>query len=301
MMTPGEQPAPIELSEEVQARIRELQAVITDAQRRADKTDDEDIREALNLQISNIGLRVARLRRGLSEEIPPKEVVPEDEIPPLPQPTETERVEADMLVQRAMLEKRRGNKQAALDLLKQAVDKAPGSATVLEALADDLAENRRWGEAEKAYRDARRQDPANASIERKLAQLSMSSMSNLSFEDQLRLGNDPVAARNAQSMANPKVAVILSCMLPGLGQMVMGYTKKGVTILVLAIICIIVAVVLARAFPAPKGQLPMLAVFFGVAALVTYIVGIFDASSAAKRTERHTTNRPVPPANLPFE
>jgi hypothetical protein len=206
-----------------------------------------------------------------------------------------------MLVQRAMLEKRRGNKQAALDLLKQAVDKAPGSATVLEALGDDLADNRRWGEAEKAYRDARRQDPANASIERKLAQISVSSMSHLSFEDQLRMGNDPVAARNAQTMANPKAAVILSCMLPGLGQMVMGYTKKGVTILVIFFNCVVAAVVLAKAFPAPKGQLPMLAVFCIVAAIVTYFVGIFDASSAAKTTERHKTNRPVPPANLPFE
>lgn len=299
MMTPGEQPDPIPLTEEVQTRIRELQAVITDAQRRADKATDEDIREALNLQISNIGLRVSRLRRGLTEEIPVKEPVHED-VEPLPQPSETARAEADMLVQRAMLEKRRGNKQAAIDLLKKAVETAPGSATVLEALGDDLAESSRWGEAEKAYRDARRQDPGNASIERKLAHIAMHSIAHLSIEDQLRLGTDS-NARNSDSMANPKFAVVLSVMIPGLGQMVMGNTRKGITILALFLVSVITAVALAKAFPAPKGHLPTAAVFFIVTAIVCWLAGVFDVSASAKRTERHSTNRPVPPANLPFE
>lgn len=300
-MTPGDQPEQIELSFEVQERIKELQAAITDAQRRADKTTDEDIREALNLQISNIGLRVSRLRRGLSEEIPQKPDIPEDEVEPLPQPSEREREEADMLIQRAMLEKRRGNKQAALDLMKKASEVAPGSATVLEALADDLMENRRWGEAEKVYRDARRQDPKNPSIERKLAELSVHSLAHLSIEDRLRLGDDPIRSQNVQSMANPKMAVALSCMIPGLGQIVMGYTKKGWTLLIICIVCVTVAVILARLFPAPKGQVPIAATFFGVAAFICYIAGIFDAGSAAKATERHTTSKPRPPVNLPFE
>jgi tetratricopeptide (TPR) repeat protein len=204
-----------------------------------------------------------------------------------------------MLVQRAMLEKRRGNKQAALDLLKKASGTAPGSATVLEALADDLMENRRWGEAEKVYRDARRQDPTNASIERKLAELSVHSMAHLSIEDRLRMGDSPIGAN--QSMANPKMAVALSCMVPGLGQIVMGYPKKGWTLLIVFFLCVIIAVALARLFPAPKGQVPIAATFFGAMAFICYITGIFDAQSSAKSTERHKSNKPPPPFNLPFE
>src|ERR1041384_2077635 len=102
MSTPSEQPNTI--PPETEARIRELQALITDSQRRADKAKDEDIREALNLQVSKLGLKVARIRRGQPEELPSEvEKAIEEEFEPLPEPTPEELHEADMLIQRAML------------------------------------------------------------------------------------------------------------------------------------------------------------------------------------------------------
>src|SRR5689334_5449811 len=129
MSTPGE-PTPI--TAEAQARIRELQALITDSQRRADKSEDEDIREALNLQAAALGLKIVRLRRGLPEEAPAEAPKEEEPIERPPEPTPEQMHEADLLIQRAMLEKRRGNRQAAGDLLKKAAEIAPGGATVLE-------------------------------------------------------------------------------------------------------------------------------------------------------------------------
>src|SRR3954467_5865807 len=104
MSTPEEQPNT--LSPEVEARIRELQALITESQRKADKAKDDDIREALHLQASKLGLKVARLRRGQPEELPVEvEKEPEEDLEPLPPSTPEQLLEADRLVQRAMLEK----------------------------------------------------------------------------------------------------------------------------------------------------------------------------------------------------
>src|SRR5690242_15078637 len=113
MSTPED---PNALSPEVEGRIRELQAFITEHQRKADKTDDEDIREAHNLQISKLGLKVARLRRGQSEELPSEvESAIEEEFEPLPQPTPEQIDAAEQLIRRAVLERRRGNGPAASD------------------------------------------------------------------------------------------------------------------------------------------------------------------------------------------
>src|ERR1043165_500212 len=106
MSMPGDMPEPIAISPEAEARIKELQALITDSQRKAAKSKDEDIVEAHNLQMAALGLKISRLRRGLSEDAPPESPKEnEEDLEPLPVPTHVQLQAADMLVQRAMLEK----------------------------------------------------------------------------------------------------------------------------------------------------------------------------------------------------
>jgi len=52
----------------------------------------------------------------------------------MPPPTKEQIEQAEKLIRQSMLEKRRGNAVGATDLLKKAVDAAPGSSVVLEAL-----------------------------------------------------------------------------------------------------------------------------------------------------------------------
>jgi len=314
MSSPAEQPNPI--TPEQAARIRELQGLITESQRRADKAKDEDIREALNLQISKLGLKVVRLQRGQPEDLPSEIQEATDEVgEPIPKPSAEQLEAADKLIQRAHLEKRRGNKQAASDLLKQATEVAPGASQVIEALGDDYAERRQYTAAKEAYQNAHRADPVNLGIERKLARLSMAGIADLSIEDQLRLGSlDSPFMRQDESLASPKVAVMLSFMMPGVGQLVTGQTKKGLFILGLFLASSIVFILLWTSLHTSSDKFPLIAFLPAALALATWIGAIADASSKAKGRglggfgfavriidPKDGPSRPVPPVNLPFE
>lgn len=298
MSTPGDQSP---LSPEATARIRELQSVITDSQRRADKASDDDIREALQLQVAALGLKIARLRRGLSEDAPvdPKR---EEDMEAPPKPNEEQLREADSLIQRAMLEKRRGNRQAAADLMKQASEVAPGAPTVLEVLGDDCLERKLFEQAHAAYKQAHLADPSNASIERKYAQTSMAGFSNLSFEDRLRVSqSDNPFIQAGESYASPKVATLLSVLFPGLGQFVLGQTRKGVIIFALCISGAVLFAILSRTNHGAR-TLPMAAYFPLMIAIGAWIAGVIDASMNSRgKAKPQGPSRPVPPANLPFE
>ncbi|HVT11507.1 MAG TPA: hypothetical protein VHE55_04510 [Fimbriimonadaceae bacterium] len=308
MSTPSEQPNPI--PPETKARIQELQALITEHQRKADKAEDEDIREAHNLQVSKLGLKVARLRHGQPEELPSEvEKAIEEEFEPLPKPTPAQLEEADQLIRRSALERRRGNNSMAGDLLKKALEVAPGSAMALEALGDDLMERKQFGAAQEAYRTAHRADPENPNIERKLAQLSMKGFANLSIEDQLRMGSfDSPLIQQSDAVASPKVAVILSVFFPGSGQLVLGYSKKGIAILLIWLVSTVLFVVLATKLRTGHHSLPTIAYFPLGLSIATWLVGVADVSMVAKGPQNlggtggaSKPSKPVPPVNLPFE
>jgi tetratricopeptide (TPR) repeat protein len=302
MSTPEEQSNPI--SPEAESRIRELQALITESQRKADKSKDEDVREALNMQASALGLRVVRLKKGLPEEGPSiEEAERDEELEPLPVPTADQLREADLLVQRAMLESRRGNRQAAGDLLKKAVEAAPGASSVLEALGDDYVEKKQYLGAVKAYRDACRADPKNTSAERKFAQISSMGTQNLSIEDQLRMGlSDSTLLRPEDSIASPKIAMFLSIFIPGSGQLVLGFAKKGIMLFLIWLAGIALFFILVKISNAAHGTLPTIAYVPAGIGIVAWFVSVADAASMSKGNEkRPPPSKPQPPVNLPFE
>ncbi len=304
MFTPADQPEPVEISFEAQERIKELQRLVTESQRKAAKSKDEDIVEAHNLQMASLGLKISRIRRGLPEDAPPeaeKEV--EEDLEPLPESTPAQLHEADMLVQRAALEKRRGNNQAAADLLKKAADTAPGASPVLEALGDDYMERRQYKAALDSYKKALRADPNNASADRKYAGLSSQGLATMSPEDFLRLGSaDPLLIQKGEALGNPKLAVAFSAFIPGSGQLVMGQSKKGIAILCTFFGSAILFAILSTLIKHDAKSIPSIAYFPLAIAVVTYFVSIADAAQTAKSVEKRAApSKPVPPVNLPFE
>lgn len=301
MNYPGEPSQPI--SEATAARIRELQAIIDDLQRRADRAEDEDVREGFHLQVSKLGLKIARLRRGDPEDLP-SEVSPPDEAhaESVPRPTEAQIEQADQLIRRAKLEKQRGHKQAASELLKEAAEAAPGAASVLVELGDDLIERMNYPAALEAYRAAHRADPNNAAIERKYASLAMRASGKFSVDEQLRLAlSDRPYLAPGEATASPKWAVFLSCIIPGSGQVVLGQTFKGIVIFSLWALSAAAFFLINHLLRNQPRTVAPWAYFPLALAVVAWLAGVADCSSYAKAVEKRSVSRPEPPVNLPYE
>lgn len=298
---------PVKLEPAAIERIAFLQAKISELQYKADRATDEDIKEGFNLEVIKLGMKVARLQRGFDEELP-SEVErtehDEEELEPLPKPTLAELTEADSFIQRARLEKTRGNLQGSTDFLKKAAEIAPGAAPVLEALGDDLAERKQYAAAHEVYKRARRADPNSASIERKYAALAMYGKGGMSIEEQIAINlSDAPLTAPGEEYASPRVAALLNWFIPGLGHFVLGYPKKGLTIFLIVTLSISIFFLLNYMTSPASGRStpPGYAYFFIVLAIVTYIAGIMDTMTMAKKTERKHIDRPVPPVNKPFE
>lgn len=219
-----------------------------------------------------------------------------------PQPTPAQREEADKLIQRYRLEKQRGNKEFAARYLAEAAQMAPGYTYVLECQGDEAAENRKHEEAKRLYKLAKSQDILNSSADAKLA--------NLVF----RAEAAPAAAhlKMNESTASAKSAGILTAFVPGLGQIVTGQTVKGIIILV----CWVLLLFLVPSGVKSAGNLfggrsgvDTVALLGLAASLFLYVIALVDMNAYSKSTAAREKfmgmaekkERPVPPANLPFE
>lgn len=236
----------------------------------------------------------------------PGGVEPETESPdtpveePLPEPPTQEQIDkAERLIREAMVARRRGDKLQASKLLDQAVEVAPGSATVLEAVGDDLRERRQTRAARDMYARALRVDPKNIVIERKFAECVLTT-EQMSFEY--------VAAREEIDAASGKVALILSILIPGLGQIVTGHRNRGIAMLVGWLIGWTVALLI------PNGVKGILKLFGGAGgdfngvvllplavAAFCHLWAIYDAAARAQGATRQKVERPRPPVDKDFE
>lgn len=233
-----------------------------------------------------------------------------EEDTPLPEPPTAEaQMKAEDLIRRSRLSKSRGQTQEATTLLQQAAGIAPGSASVQEALGDEMYERKRFGEARAAYLLAHRIAPSNAGIERKYAQMVLRTSLGMSAENALA-GGDPLFLRPDETLASPKTANILNLFIPGVGQLALGETRKGLW-LVGAYLASVLLTILFKDLPFflihnPDPKAPHISglILFPLFAIVV-IYGIAFAGTQGKvsshwQPNRHT-DRPVPPANLPFE
>lgn len=172
---------------------------------------DADMQAALGVRIDEIKAQLAAME---AESGPPVA----EELPP--PPTGDEKDAADKLVQQARVEKMRNNPTGVANLLREASRIAPGSAEVLELLADELASQGKNEDAIATYDKARKLDAKNVNVDRKHAELvfrakAAGATAHMSMADQ-------------QAMASTGGrAALFSLLLPGLGQIVLGQTMKG--------------------------------------------------------------------------
>ncbi|HMS55933.1 MAG TPA: hypothetical protein PKA27_11085 [Fimbriimonadaceae bacterium] len=258
-------------------------------------------REQLAERLKALEEEAARLKASLE---PPPEPEPTEE----PEETDVPDSEvvndlagAERALSAAHLAKMRGNKPEAEKMLTEAMRLAPKSAPVLAAVGEDFAERGQIKKALEAYRQAKEVDPTNAKIEGRYAELVLKDSESMLFMS----GSSAV-----ESLASAKSAVLLSVLVPGVGQIVTGETGKGIILLVGWLASWITAflipnglkslVQVAGGGASSLNMAVLIPVFAGVC---FHLVAIFDASTKAKTRERmmRKTDRPVPPANLPFE
>ncbi len=231
-------------------------------------------------------------------------LVPEAEIPtdqePVEKPTAEQIANADRLIREARVFQMRGNRDEAMRLLKEAEAAAPNASLVLEAVGDELLEARKFGEARRYYDRARIADPLNLSADKKFADSVFRTNAAVHQYD---------PSLDAEIMANPKSAAILSFILPGLGQIVRGSTIKGLIFMLGYLAC--AGVALKMGLPAalvglgtpnaPKSEVnPMVWGVTSVGFLI-YIANAIDVALSAKISGKKQFDRPRPPENLPFE
>lgn len=206
---------------------------------------------------------------------------------------------AERLIREAHLFTMRGDKAKAKELLDQAEKAAPRSGPVLVALADAALERHNVKEAIRLLTIAKDANPGNVAIEKRHADAVFRQTQGMVF--------DPTSRSNFENVASAKASVILSLMLPGLGQIVSGEVVKGVAILICWAGAWIIAVLIGfkglfamLGMGASKDANMTVLVPLAVAAIL-HLFAILDASAKAKTFEKRKVVRPVPPSNLPFE
>jgi len=299
-------PAPEESDE-----IKKLRLELQKLKEKRLQTKDRNVIAVLEMRIAQIE---PTLPPPPKSKIAPKVEVPKEEeieFEKIPLPSAAQSEAAEKLVKQSMLEKRRGNAIGATDLLKKAVDAAPGSAVVLEALGDDLLERKLTKQARETFKRALQLDPKNVGLERKFAQTVLQSTMTMSVEDQLRYGiSDSMFLTANDNVAGLKAAKILSAIFPGLGQIVIGRTVKGAVLLGVDIICIGLIAIWHKDFEAlmrfafGKGSSPTGTIFIPILGIaITWVVSMMDLSggSGGSGSRQSKVERPKPPVDLPFD
>ena len=218
---------------------------------------------------------------------------------PLP-PTPAELEQAEGLIRQANLAKIRGDKGLYERLVHEASTIAPGSSTVQEAVGDAYLATKQVRKAKDAFQLAVKLDPSNASAERKFGEAVLS----------VQLALDPMFATIPEddSVASGKAGLIMSFLIPGLGQLANGDNAKGYPMLggwLLGVVGSLavpqglagLATVIGVKGPAfnPIVLIPVLLAFG------CWIWSIGDAGSRNKRFERKPIIHPVPPVDKDFE
>lgn len=283
----------LEQLEREAAKLREqIEAANRGEQRREESgpTEGEETRsgaEAQEATASDQGEPAAATGRGNTPEPSPSPGISKEQID-----------RAEQLIRQARLARSRGQNTQAMEYLKQAEAAAPQNPTVLEFIGDNFAENRRFKEAREVYQRAHKLAPHNAAIERKWA------------NSILRTNPvDPIAYSDLEVMASGKIAVLLTVVVPGLGQVVTKEFAKGITIFVLWVACVIWLVSIPHgikgltdlfAKSAAEQFHPIVLAPLGFGFFV-WLGAVLDANFSSKSFVRRPVDRPTPLDNLPYE
>lgn len=288
----------------LEAQIRELSTQLMDAAHAVEKAG----LSPNSMDVEHLNTVRAKLQTALQQAGTNDLALGDGELPPRPTPSQL--AEADGLIKRSMLEKRRGNTRGAGDLLRQAADVAPGSPSVLEALGDDIMERGQAKPAAEIYAKALRIQPTNTGIERKYALAVAKSKGAVTIEEalQMSLGDAPLSAADA---ANVRIAAIFSFFIPGGGQIVLGDYVKGAAFF-FSWLFMLLWISLAKGqwqdlinsiVGRKSGFNPMILIPI-IGSLGIAIAAAFTCKrpgEAPKALPKGKAPRPAPPVDLPFE
>jgi len=215
-------------------------------------------------------------------------------------PTREQLDKAEKLIQQARLAKTRGQSGQAATYLKQAEEAAPNAPSVLEFIGDQFLEQKRISDARAAYKKAFDLDPKNIGLERKWAETIAATAP----------AGEAIMMSEYESMASAKIAAVLSAIIPGLGQVVLGEFVKGIFIFVAW------AGMILWLYLIPSGLKGIVAIFSQKASqqepfhpvvlipvfimFVLWVSAMFDAKMTTG-LGRKPIDRPIPPDSRPFE
>ncbi len=215
----------------------------------------------------------------------------------VPSPEQVEA--AEKLIVQANVARIQGNKIVATRLLREAADLAIGSSQVQEALGDAFLQDRSIRNARDCYKKAFEIDPRNISAERKYGEAVLA----------IQLAIDPNFGQTPadDSFASGRVILILSFLIPGLGQLSLGETKLGSGLLASWLIGIIVALAIPQGMAGLASLVskhgpplnPMIFLPLGVSTLA-WIWSLADAGSRAKTTKPKIVHHPAPLVDKDF-
>lgn len=236
---------------------------------------------------------------SLSSPEPPKESSKQP-VEPFPVPTREDAERADRLLQEYALAKRRGLKQEATKKLEEANKVAPGFDQVIFAVAEDLVERGQRRLAGAHLKRGMATHPTNVRLERLYAETVLALSPDSQFD----------GLSDLEVMARGQSAVWLTTIVPGLGQVVTGRTRLGISFFTIWFIGIVWAFLIPNGIAGLMKMMglnrdPLVDFNAGVLAplllaALAHFSAIGEASGYAKRVKPRSIERPVPPVDKPF-
>lgn len=196
-------------------------------------------------------------------------------LPEFREATIQEKLKAEPILRDASMLRRRERYTEALLKCREALDLTPKDAAALELMGDILQGVARIDEALAAYKRATEADPKRASAERKYGDLLM------------RQQNWGGSADPEDVPKNPFVAVLLSALLPGAGQIYNNELAKGVFLLVADVIIVLLLYLLPPSGGKALSTGQMIVLVIGG---ILYIAGVADANIIARRNRQNRSN-----------
>ena len=265
-------------------------------------SSDPDIVEALQFKVDALTEQIDATTKEMElAEEEDKRFEPAEQI-------STDDIERQIRLARAHIAGDR--KPAARDILARLELSVPNNVDVLELKADMLIASKDMTNALPLLKKARKADPTNVTVEKKLAEVAMRAATMGSIDDQLRYGLSGTLIAEGDMKATPTVATVCSLFLPGLGHLFVGMTTKGIVYIIVWVISVVpLTYLVITELNRIRGNMnnfnPSLLIvgLFFVAAMC-WFVALFECAALGKKPgsgKRKVIEHPKPPVDLPFE
>ncbi len=283
-------------------KVVDLKAELARIKAKLSASSDSDIVEALKFKVEALENQLAEAIKEVEDQTEALELTEvKDELP-------AEEIVREIRLARAHIAGDR--KPVAREIIARLEKAAPNNVDVLELKADMLIASRDLTNALPLLKKARKADPANVTIEKKLAEVAMRTSTMGSIDDQLRSGLSGTLIAEGDMKATPTAATVCSLFLPGLGHLFVGMTTKGIVYISVWVISVVpLTYLMITELNRIHGNINnfspsmwIIGLFF--VAAMCWFVALFECAALAKKPgsgKRKVIEHPKPPVDLPFE